>query len=178
MTLPMLLGSGMALVSNRMLGMSGTSFMYTGLVTAGCSGALGVFWAFNNIRYSEKQRKKEEEHRLGSYSRYLSNRISDIKSKYEYNTIVLNKRYPAAEEMLMSEGENLGKLWERNPGHQDFLYHRLGVGDIPFQASILVPKEKFTLIDDSLAEKPKQIKDEYRILHNVPIGKKNIFRRK
>lgn len=170
MTLPMLLGSGMALVSNRMLGMSGTSFMYTGLVTAGCSGALGVFWAFNNIRYSEKQRKKEEEHRLGSYSRYLSNRISNIKSKYEYNTIVLNKRYPAAEEMLMSEGENLGKLWERNSGHQDFLYHRLGVGDIPFQASILVPKEKFTLIDDSLAEKPKQIKDEYRILHNVPIG--------
>ena len=64
MTLPMLVGSGMALVSNRMLGMSGTSFMYTGLVTAGCSGALGVFWALNNIRYSEKQRKKEEEHRL------------------------------------------------------------------------------------------------------------------
>lgn len=165
MTLPMLLGSGMAVVSR-----AGSSFMYTGLVTAGCSGALGVFWAANNIRYSESQRKKDELRRFDAYGKYLLKCASEIRGKYEHNTKILNERYPAANQLMTMEEEASEFLWKRNPAHVDFLYHRLGIGELPFQVPILIPKEKFTLIDDSLAEKPRQIRDEYQTLHNVPIG--------
>lgn len=170
MTLPMILGSGMAAASSRMSGAAGSSFMYTGLVTAGCSGALGVFWAANNIRYSESQRKKEETRRFDAYGKYLLKCASEIKGKYEHNTTILNERYPAAGQLMAAEEAFSENLWKRNPAHADFLYHRIGTGKLPFQVPILIPKEKFTLIDDSLAEKPRQIRDEYQTLHHVPIG--------
>lgn len=46
---------------------------------------------------------------------------------------------------------------------------RLGIGDVPFQVEIEIPHEKFSLINDSLADKPAQIRESYRTLHKVPV---------
>ena len=62
-----------------------------------------------------------------------------------------------------------GVLWNRNRTHEDFLSHRLGVGDTPFQIKIEIPKKRFKLYKDSLSEKPAFIKDNYSMLYNVPI---------
>ena len=61
-------------------------------------------------------------------------------------------------------------LWNRNSTHKDFLYHRLGIGVLPFQTPILVPKERFTVQKDELASRPAQIRDTYKNLQNVPVG--------
>ena len=170
MTLPMLLGSGMAVLSSRMGGTASAGFMYTGLVTAGCSGAIGAFWAFNNIRYAEQKRKKDEAHRFDAYSRYLLDHASEIQEKYEYNQKNLLKRYPSAEQ-LVGDGTSMPDgLWGRNTGHPDFLYERLGIGDMPFQVPVQIPKERFALNEDELAKKPKMIQEKYAVLRGVPIG--------
>ncbi len=170
MTLPMLLGSGMAVVSSTMSGAASTGFMYTGLITAGCSGILGVFWAMKNMNYAEKKRKQEETRRFEAYSQYLLKCTDKIRGKYERNIQILNDRYPALAESI-GDGTRLpAELWGRNATHEDFLYYRLGLGDIPFQGTVTVPKEKFTLVQDNLAEKPAMIKNEYAMLRNVPVG--------
>lgn len=170
MMIPMMLGSGMAVLSSRMNGASSTGFMYTGLITAGCSGLLGAFWALNNIKYAEKRRKQEETHRYDAYSRYLIKCTDKVKEKYERNIKILQERYPSVDQ-IAGDGEAVpAEMWGRNVGHEDFLYHRLGIGDIPFQVPIIVPKEKFTLIEDTLTEKPKIILENYKMLRNVPVG--------
>ncbi len=169
MMLPMLLGSGMAILSSRSSGAAGGSFMFTGIITAASSGILAAFWAINNMRFAKKRAKEEETKRFDAYSGYLMKCTDEIKDKYMSNTRILKDRYPDSD-AIIRWNDVPETLWQRNPKHFDFLYHRLGVGNIPFQVEIGIPKERFTMSIDTLADKPKFIKDSYSTLIDVPVG--------
>lgn len=168
MSLPMLLGCGMSIYGSQQMGASGGVFMYTGLVTAVSCAVVAVIWSLVNLRYARKRNREEELHRFEAYSEYLIKRTEDVKDAYERNTAILKERY-IAPSVCCHYDEKTPKLWERNFTHQDFLTQRVGMGDIPFQAQIVIPKERFTLINDSLAQKPKYIKENYEMLRNVPV---------
>lgn len=162
MALPMLIGSGMAVIGAQ----GNSAFMYTGIVTAVLSAVIGAMWAVINLRYSKSQAKKAEVHRFSAYSDYLVRITEDIRKQYEHNTSVLRQTYPSASTCVAS---GIGHLWERNIHHADFLRYRLGLGDQPFQVEIKVPSERFDLIDDSLKTKPAMIRENFRTLHDVPV---------
>ena len=168
MALPMLLGCGLAIYGNRANGNAGSAFMYTGLITAVSSAVIGTAWALANLFFDRKKNREEELHRFEAYGEYLIKRANQIKEKYERNTESLRTMYLSAEECCQYHATN-AMLWNRNANHADFLSHRLGIGDIPFQVKINIPKERFTLINDSLAEKPAMIQQSYKELHGVPI---------
>lgn len=168
MALPMLLGCGLAIYSTKASGNTGSAFMYTGLVTAISSAIIGTVWAVLNLNSDRKKNREEELHRFEAYGEYLIKCSNEIKEKYEKNTGSLNAMYVPAEECCKYDADN-SCLWNRNASHQDYLNFRLGIGNIPFQVQVNIPKEKFTLINDSLAEKPAMIQESYRELHNVPI---------
>lgn len=170
MMLPMLIGSVMSVASMKMSGGVGNGFLYTGIITAVSSGIFGVFWAVNNVRYAKTKARREETRRFDAYSAYLMRCTEEIKEKYARNTRILQETYPSASEVTTSEERNPAGLWGRNRSHEDFLFHRLGTGDVPFQVPIEIPRERFTLINDSLADKPRFIRDSYQTLHQVPVG--------
>jgi len=169
MAIPMMLGCGMAILSSRMAGRSSGAFMFTGIITAVSSAILGVFWALMNIKYSKKEGEEEEELRFNAYGNYLIEMADKLREIYVQNEDAMHQMYPSAQECCAYGGESY-QLWNRNYTHKDFLWQRLGLGDIPFQAEITAPKEKFTLKNDSLSKKPGLIREEYRILHSVPVG--------
>ena len=169
MAIPMILGCSMAILSSRMTGRSSGVFMFTGIITAISSAILGVFWAIMNVRYGEKEQEEEEVQRFNAYGNYLLDISQKLRDMYHQNEQALHQMYPSAE-VCCGYGENSPQLWNRNYTHPDFLWQRLGLGDIPFQAEITVPRERFSLLDDSLAKKPGLIKEEYQTLHSVPVG--------
>lgn len=169
MAVPMVMSSVLAIIGARTTGTHASTFMYTGMITALCSAAIGIFWAVSNIRYGRVKARKEELHRFEAYSEYLIKCTDDIKGKYEHNMRVLRQMYPSAEACVSGGLETAKALWERNSTHQDFLTHRLGIGDMPFQVEIQIPKERFTLINDSLADRPGFIQENYKTLHQVPV---------
>ena len=63
MALPMLLGCLLMIYSSRSNGGSSNAFMFTGLITAGSSALLGIFWGAVNYRNSSKKGAKDEKHR-------------------------------------------------------------------------------------------------------------------
>lgn len=168
MALPMLLGCGLAIYGNKASGNTGSAFMYTGLVTAISSAVIGTIWALLNLYFDKKKNREEELHRFEAYGEYLIKCANQIKEKYEKNANSLRTMYLSAEECCRYNASN-ALLWNRNVNHADFLSHRLGIGSMPFQVKVNVPKEKFTLINDSLAEKPAMIQQSYKQLHEVPI---------
>ena len=168
MAIPMLLGTLLAMYSSRASGAGNSAFMFTGIITAVGSAILGVFWALMNIRYEKKLTIEEEKKRFEAYSDYLVKQVNQIKEKYEKTRQTLLEQYVSASECVAYDRYHAA-LWNRNRGHEDFLIHRLGLGNLPFQVPIDVPKEKFTLADDSLAEKPGLIKKEYETLYDVPV---------
>ncbi|MGL5436044.1 MAG: type VII secretion protein EssC [Lachnospiraceae bacterium] len=167
MAIPMLLGTLLAMYSTRMNGGGGT-FMYTGIITAIGSATLGVFWALMNIRYEKQTTTEEERLRFEAYGAYLMRQVEMIKEKYEKSRTRLLEQYPDSSQCVQYSTRK-GALWSRNRSHEDFLRHRIGIGNLPFQIPITVPKERFSLTDDELMQKPSVIKKEYEMLYEVPV---------
>lgn len=167
MALPMLLGCMMMIYSSGSA--KGSSlYMYSGLIMSLSSAVIGVGWALANIRYQKKEEKQERKNRFDAYSAYLIEKTDEVKQKYTETSQKLTEMYPDASGCL-SYDESRGILWNRNATHKDFLKHRLGIGQIPFEISIDVPKKKFSIYKDELAEKPAFIKENYDTLYDVPI---------
>lgn len=169
MMIPMLAGSIMSIVSARSSGRNAGVYMYTGIITAVGSALIGVFWAIANLRYNAKEIRSGEVTRFKAYGDYLIKRTEEIREKYEKSRNSLLTMYPPAE-VVVNYGENSAELWNRNRKHEDFMWQRLGIGNLPFQMTINAPKERFTLISDELSEKPRLIKEEYSILYDVPVN--------
>lgn len=169
MAIPMMLGCGFAIFGSRLSGQASSAFMYTGLITAVTSALIGVVWAVLNLNYSKKENMEEENQRFNAYSNYLIQIADTLRQKYGHNAAALRQMYPSAAQCL-GYSQNSSELWNRNYTHSDFLYQRLGIGEQPFQVEIQIPKEKFTLINDSLLEKPGMIRQEFETLKQVPVG--------
>ena len=169
MAIPMMLGVLMTIIAAQMRGGSSSTFMFTGLITAGGAAIVGSIWAVLNLNYSKKEFVEDEELRFNAYSNYLIEASNTIRSQYQHNTAAMNMIYPGAKEVLSYTTKSPG-LWNRNFTHPDYLYVRMGLGEQPFQVEINIPKEKFSLINDALANKPKDILKEYKMLKQVPVG--------
>ena len=167
MAIPMLLGCLLAIYGRGTS--SGGLFMYTGVVTAVTSAMLGVMWALVNLRYAKKKEEERKELRFKAYSDYLLQITDYLKEKQAMNAAILREAYPCARECAAFSDQE-PRLWNRNYNHDDFLLTRMGVGDIPFQMKLQVPPKRFSLVNDFMAEKPRMMQEQYKILRNVPIG--------
>lgn len=165
MALPMVLGC-MLMISPSSGGSSLS--MYSGLVMSLMSAFIGVFWALQNVRYQKKEESELKKLRFESYSEYLIEKTEEVKTKYEQASQVLLEMYPSAAECLTYD-ETKSVLWNRNTTHEDYLKHRLGIGNIPFPISIQAPKKRFSMYKDELAEKPRLIKENFETLFDVPV---------
>ena len=169
MAIPMMLGCALMIVSARASGGTASAFMFTGMVTAIGSAILGSIWAILNVRDNKRKEYEDETQRFNMYGNYLIEMSEYIKERYRRNSDAMHNMYPSASECC-SFSSNNPRLWNRNINHPDFLFYRLGVGNIPFQMKITVPEEKFSVIYDSLKDKPAMLRDNFQTLINVPVG--------
>lgn len=169
MAIPMLLGCGIMIVSAFLSGSAASAFMFTGIITALGSAVLGSLWAFINIRETKKNEIADEAQRFNMYGNYLLEMAEYIKEKYRLNSEAMYTMYPSAGDCCRYN-ELSSELWSRNNTHKDFLFCRLGTGDIDFQVDIKIPKEKFSVTYDSLKDKPAMLYENFKILQNVPVG--------
>ena len=135
---------------------------------AGTSALVGVIWALLNARARKKELKAKENHRFEAYSTYLIRKADEIRFHYRKNREVLFDMYPSPEECAQY-GRKSGQLWNRNMRQEDFMKVRLGIGDLPFQMTIEIPSERFSLVDDNLRSKPEWIRNNYETLYQVPV---------
>ena len=164
MALPMLLGCVLMISGKSSSGLS----MYSGLIMAGSSAILGIVWALVNIRTQAKEDRENELHRFEAYGRYLQQKAEEVKQKYDKNIQAMHNMYESTGDCIDYVNQT-SKLWNRNSRHEDFLYPRLGIGNLPFQVPVTCAPKKFTLLEDSLEEKPRIIKENFQTLFDVPI---------
>ena len=166
MAIPMVLGFSISKISSGQDGMS-HAFMYTGLITAICSAAFGVMWALMNIKNRRSQASLAEKKRKAAYVRYVRESEAKIRSLYNRNVSNLRLMYPEIHEYV-PDGINRFLLWNRSLGDTDCLKVRLGTGNIPYDISISIPKDRFSIIEDELKNLPKHLKNTYSTLRDVP----------
>lgn len=169
MTLPMIVGTGIAIFGSKAAGASASLYMYTGIMIAVLSAIIGTAWALVNLNYSKRQEVEGEQLRTTKYNDYLARMEQEISEKYTYNSQNLSYIYPSADRCAQYS-QATPDLWNRNMGHDDFLFLRLGTGSLPFQCPIVIPQQKFSLIEDELLTKPSELADKFKQLKNVPLG--------
>lgn len=59
-------------------------------------------------------------------------------------------------------------LWNRNINHEDFLTVRIGVGAIKSPNELKIPKQRFSLDDDALADLPRQVYERHEMMVQTP----------
>lgn len=165
------IGPSLTMVIPMMIGaaITGSGNMSVGLVTMFGSAGLGAFWAYMNYRAQKKKIREHEEKRFREYSEYLKKKEKEISDIYERNLQEMQQQYPDAKE-CSSYDTVCGRLWNRNEEQSDFMFVRLGKGETELQAQINIPKERFTLIHDTLAGEPARIRDTYQMLKDAPVG--------
>ncbi|MDR1205051.1 MAG: type VII secretion protein EssC, partial [Peptococcaceae bacterium] len=169
MVIPMATGLLFTMWSSQRQNTLTSPFMFMGIITSVTAAVIGVFWALMNHRYARKTEAEEEARRSELFQKYLNRIRRILDGKHAVNKAILDKLYPSVQDYLSFVREKSLRLWERNVNHQDFLHVRLGIGGIPAPNPVQAPKEKFSMVDDALADEPRNIRDEYSRLQNVPI---------
>ena len=168
MAIPMLISGAFTVWASKQSGNSASLFMYTGIVMALASACIGVMWAVVNMNNQKKRIREYEEKRQSRYREYLSKIWDRLEADREENSRNLSLCYVDAAACCDMNAES-EKLWNRNSTHSDFMSYRLGIGTIDFQEQIIIPKERFTMLDDQLAEQPRVIQENFRTIHDVPV---------
>ncbi len=134
------------------------------------SAAIGLGWTLARRKYDSKEELATENQRQEAYSEYLVKNEKLLMDRHDECRKRMLEQYPTSDEIagdLFSD--NLSRfLWNRNPKFSDFSCVRLGVGDIVIPGGIQVPKERFSVTNDLLAEEPMKLKDKYKIITHVP----------
>ena len=138
------------------------------LIIAAAMVASTLLWPSLMRRYNKKNQKKKEKERQEKYSKYLDEKkeiIENIK-RNQYQVLIENFPEP---KMLQNTIINKRKLWERKINSDDFLNVRLGIGTIPLKVRLNFSQEDFSMIEDNLKEKLKELTENSKEISNSPV---------
>lgn len=169
MALPMFFGCSLIIYSSMTPVGNAGIFRHAGMMLAAGAALIGSAWTFAYMLRNWMIKREDRKRRDKRYQKYLMNCVQLVRMKYERSREALIEMYPSAEECCRYT-EDSPKLWNRNASHEDMLFERLGLGDIPFQVEVSVPEDEFAMPEDELAEKPGMIRDSYKQLKDVPVG--------
>ncbi len=168
MVIPMLIGVIITIISSKSDSEMSFAFMYTGLISAVCSAVLGVTWSLMSLKERSKQIEAYEIKRQKLYREYIRNEDEKLKIKYIKNRNALLMMNPVVHDYF-DETNAKYILWNRTKDMDDYLNIRLGLGSCSFDVPIIIPKMRFTIVDDELRQLPLFLKQKYAQMSDVPV---------
>jgi len=134
------------------------------------SAVIGLCWTLARKKYDIKEEKLTEAERVEAYELYLTKNEKLLADRHVESRKLLLQQYPSSEEINhMLQHDNLNSfLWNRNTRFNDFTSIRLGMGKSVIPGGIKIPKERFSVHSDELAERPAELKAKYELMSDIP----------
>ena len=151
------------------LSASGSLYWIMGISVV-MSALIGLGWSLARKKYDEKDEKQTEEQRQIAYRSYLQKNEAVLKQRHDECRKLMLLQYPSSNEIreFLRQNNLTQFLWNRNIRSSDFSSVRLGIGDIVLPGDIQIPKSRFSVTNDDLAELPAEIKRQYRFVTHIP----------
>ena len=156
-------------ISNIQNGVTTLKQSIPSLVTAGSLFVSMLVWPIIARIIEKKRRKKQEEERIKKYSAYLDEKAKEIDGVIAKQSQTLKDKYIPLSECVNIIMRKKTNLWEKSIDQKDFLSIRLGIGNRPIYADIKYSKESFSMEEDEMKEKIKEIVNSKKELVNVPV---------
>ena len=138
-------------------------------VIAGAMIASTLLWPSLLRRYNKKKNKKKEEERQEKYTKYLDEKKEKIENLKRTQYQVLMEYFPEPKNLQSTILNKKRNLWERKINSEDFLNIRLGIGTIPLKVKLSYSEEDFSMIEDNLKVKLREITDSAKEIPNSPV---------
>ena len=139
------------------------------LIMAGSMFLSMLVWPLISRVVDRKRIKKKEENRLKKYGEYLQTKEEEINAIIDNQSQTLKDKYTTLEECANIILRKKANLWQRSINQKDFLSLRLGIGNMPIYADFNYSKESFSMENDELKTRIKEIVEGKKMLTNVPI---------
>lgn len=154
-----------AVLGSALMGGGGADYYKISIVMTVSTALFSIFWGLANHRYRKTTGMGEIVRKKEIYREYLSKTEKYLSVCLDENQKALVRKYPSCESIL--EGK---LLWNRTRFQEDFLFVRLGLGEIPFQIQIRNSGKNRELDQDLLAQEAYALMDRFRTLPRVPVG--------
>ncbi|MCM1172158.1 MAG: type VII secretion protein EssC [Clostridium sp.] len=165
MPLPIML----SVMFNATVNSNNNIMLYVGtFVSVIASALIGLVWTLINNKYTKKQNRISEEERTKGYLNYIKKNEKLLTDKHEETKKIMERQYVNSLDLAYVWFNNKNLLWNRNINHSDFLTLRIGIGKAAFPSDINVPKKRFSLLEDDLVEKPRELYERYKYMNDVP----------
>ena len=128
-----------------------------------------ILWPVISRRYEKKRKQEHEALRQKKYAAYLDEMAEKIKAECGSQAEILRENHIPVRECKERVLRRKINLWERTSEQDDFLRLRVGLGTLPLQAEVKIPEKRFTLEDDNLQDKLYALRDEPKLLNDVPV---------
>lgn len=139
------------------------------LIMSGAMMLSFLLWPMLTNAYQKHSYKKREKERQKKYSAYIDTIKEQIaKEKLEQEDI-MRKRFLSNSECAQILLNRQDRLWERRVKDDDFLNVSLGTGNLPLEIDVSYPEEHFSMTEDNLLDKVRELQNNKTMLENVPI---------
>ena len=139
------------------------------LVMSGAMMLSFLMWPLLTNRFQKRLEKKKEKERKKKYSAYIDSIKKQIENEKQNQQEIMHKRFlnlSECEKVILNRED---RLWERRIEDDDFLSVSLGSGKLPLDINVVYPEEHFSMTEDVLLDKVKELKSSKTLLENVPI---------
>ena len=130
------------------------------------SSVFAAVWAGANVLGRISKQKTEEKRRRTTYSAYLDECEDCIRKKIRQLLVSLKAVHPPVDGYF-KDGVDALILWNR--GKSPGISVRTGVGKVDNPIKIIIPKDRFAQVDDSLRGLPALIRKKYEKIDHAPV---------
>ncbi|MCR5590313.1 MAG: FHA domain-containing protein [Lachnospiraceae bacterium] len=138
-----------------------------GRTVAVLSSVFAAVWAALNVSVRVRKQKAEERRRRNTYMSYIAECEKTIKERVDCIRSDMCRLYPETGEYIKN-GADPCIMWNSLPDEEGSIRVRTGIGNIRNPLDIVIPKERFASIDDSLRDIPGRIRDRYETINACP----------
>ncbi|MBE6047617.1 MAG: type VII secretion protein EssC [Clostridium sp.] len=134
-------------------------------------GMIGITIFSTVLMYIMKYRKtsKKIKERDEKYLSYLQDQETKVNELYNEQQRISHILYPSNEESIEVVESFNHRLWEKEIFHDDFLSVCIGKGVVPISFEVEIPKEQWGETEDDLILLPRELKDKYKEIKDMPI---------
>ena len=128
-----------------------------------------LLWPLATNAFNKRIKKKKEKKRQEKYSEYIDSIKERLSNEKKIQEESYHKIFPSLQECEKIIFNKEDRLWEKRIYDEDFLEISLGTGTLPMSVNVKLPEEHFSLLEDVMLDKMKEIKNYKTELNNVPI---------
>ena len=131
------------------------------------SSVFAAVWAAVNVLGRISKQKTEEKRRRTTYLAYLDECETGIRKRLSEISGSHRRMKPAVEGYFRGGGDAY-ILWNSRPEGSGISV-RVGIGKVDAPLEIIIPKDRFTQVDDSLRALPALIRGKYEKIDHMPV---------